>query len=569
MKKIRAWINSLGTKLILIICVVLVPSNLLLLYTSNRMVNNVQRELASSYEDELAIYMTRIDDGLSDIDRQVQNLMGENWSELSADSDEKELTRFFFWKKLQDAREEMELADVAYLKTNWDNRAVLTYDVETISYLDSEELKEYLTTQDMEAYHPYQFEVVDDGRNRYLMDNINFYEYSFGVLVSTDTILDGIRNMTGFEGEHFFLADAYGEIVSEDTDINLDLEKNQQKLTFEGKEENYLVISYPSTVTDYYLVRIIPSTEIRNAIPQIERGLQLFGFLCLLLIPIMLVAIRRLVLYPMSALKKGMLEVEKENLEFRLVEGKSSSEFKHINHVFNNMVSQINDLKIEAYEKNIEKLKIETTNLKLQINPHLLLNSLNMIYSLAQSKNYDVITAYTMSLVQYFRYSLRSNDELVALGSEMQFVKNYLDIQKIRFPGTFTHVYEMDEELEDVLIPPLMIQNFVENSIKYALKMGEVIEIIVIVKKEREKMAISILDTGNGITPEILKKIKNGEKIEGRLGTHIGIWNIRKRLRIFYGVEAEMTISSAEGEGTQVWIRLPLRYRKGSNEEKH
>lgn len=567
--KYKKILNSLQTKLIFIICLVLVPINLLLIYASNRMILNVQRELVQSYENELAIYMTRIDDDLMNIDKQIKTLMGENWSALSENSKEKELTRYQFWKKLQEARGDLELADAAYLKTNWDDWTVITYDGGVISYTDEENLKQFLEKQDMEAYHPYQFEVVNDGMNRYLVDNVNYSDYSFGFLIHSDTILKGIRSMSSFPGEHFYLTDKNGTIVSEDLDFSIELGNAQQNVIIDGETQKYMVISYPSAVADYYLVRVIPYEQIRAAIPQLERVIQTFGFLCLLLIPVMIIAIRTMVIKPLNKLKKGMHEVENENLDYRLAEEDSSSEFKHINHVFNSMVSQISDLKIEAYETDIEKLKMETTNLRLQINPHLLLNSLNMIYSLAQSKNYDVITKYTMSLVQYFRYSLRSNDELVPLGAELQFVKNYLDIQKIRFPGTFTHVYEMDEDLDDALIPPLLIQNFVENSIKYALKMGEEIEIIVIAKNDGEKMSISILDTGNGIKPEVLEQLRRGEKIEDNIGTHIGIWNCRKRLKLFYGEDTEMTISSAVGEGTQVWMKLPIVRKNKDRGEEH
>lgn len=272
----------------------------------------------------------------------------------------------------------------------------------------------------------------------------------------------------------------------------------------------------------------------------------------------MLISIRRLVLKPLHLLDYGMRQIENENLEYRLDEENNSSEFRHMNRVFNSMVGQINELKIEAYEQDIEKLEIETMNLKLQINPHLLLNSLNMIYSLSQSQNYECIQSYTLNLVQYFRYSLRQNDIFVTIHAELEFIKSYLEIQKIRFPNAFTSIYDIDEDLYDTLIPPLIVQNFVENSIKCALKMGEMIEIIIIIKADGEKLSISICDTGNGIKPEILEKLRNGEIVEDRIGKHIGIWNCRRRLHVFYGRDVEMTISSAEGEGTQVWMQFPL-----------
>ena len=115
-----------------------------------------------------------------------------------------------------------------------------------------------------------------------------------------------------------------------------------------------------------------------------------------LLIPLMYILFRRMVIKPMGVLNLGMQEIEQENLAYRITDDAPSAEFEHMNMVFNEMVEQISTLKIEGYEKDIEKLKMETQNLRLQINPHLLLNSLNMIYSLALSKRTDVITEYTV-----------------------------------------------------------------------------------------------------------------------------------------------------------------------------
>jgi sensor histidine kinase YesM len=173
-----------------------------------------------------------------------------------------------------------------------------------------------------------------------------------------------------------------------------------------------------------------------------ERGIQIFSIASILLIPLMLFGIRRLVLRPLNALDKGMRELEGENLEYRLSEESSTVEFRRLNHVFNAMAARIKHAKIEGYEHHIEQLKTETVNLRLQINPHLLLNSLNMIYSLAQSRNHEVICTYALNLMGYFRYSLK-NDTLVRIREEMGFIHHYLEIQKIRFPEAFVSVYDI------------------------------------------------------------------------------------------------------------------------------
>ncbi|OYO41028.1 hypothetical protein CG709_21355 [Lachnotalea glycerini] len=160
--------------------------------------------------------------------------------------------------------------------------------------------------------------------------------------------------------------------------------------------------------------------------------------------------------------------------------------------------------------------------------------------------------------MEYFRYTLRNANDLVTLKEEIHFVKNYLEIQKIRFPEKFTCVYDIDEGISELLILPLIIENFVENSIKYALKMDDLIEIILIIKSDGNKMSISICDTGCGMSEDRLQQLKDGVIIHDRIGKHIGIWNCRRRLNLYYGEEAVLSISSSEGYGTQVWMEFPV-----------
>lgn len=567
MRLLRKCFQSLRIKLILIICMILLPMNVMLLVLSQYLIYNVERELTLSYENELAIYMTRVDDGLLDIERQIKAFMGENWTDLTPGSDNYELARYQIWLQLKSARENLELVDAAYLKTNWDDWTVLTYKGEHITFEEAETIKAYFTAEGMEAYQPYIFEVIDIAGEKYVIENMNYYDYSFGMVIKVSTILSGLMKVQNDPEEKICLADLEGTIVSRDGAGAVQMGRNIQELTIDGSKEEYMVISGPSEKMDYCIVRMVPTYKLSEAIPIMERGIQAVCILCIILIPLMYCAIRRLVLKPLNGLNDGMHEIEQENLSYRMAEEHSSSEFRHMNHVFNNMAEQIQSLRIEAYERDIEKLRIETVNLRLQINPHLLLNSLNMIYSLAQSKNYECIKEYTLNLVEYFRYSLRQNDELVTVHSEMKFVKNFLEIQKIRFPNAFISVYDIEEDLYDVLLPPLLVQNFVENSIKYALKLGEMIEIIIIMKSDGQKIVISVIDTGNGIRQETLIKLRLGEPVEDRIGKYIGIWNCRRRLKVFYGEEAEMTISSEEGAGTQVWMEFPIQRMTGEKHE--
>lgn len=267
-------------------------------------------------------------------------------------------------------------------------------------------------------------------------------------------------------------------------------------------------------------------------------------------------------LRPLERLKHAMSELEQDNLDYRLSLDEKSEEFVSIGSGFNQMAEQIKNLKIEAYEHEIDKLRIENTNLRLQVSPHLLLNCLNMIYSLAKIKNYQGIEKMTIKLSNYFHYILYNQKEFSKIIDELNFVTSYMEIQKIRFPGAFSFIYDVDESLFDLEIPTMLIQNFVENAIKYALNVETEIDIIVIIKEIENMLIISIVDTGNGMDEDTLKKLKDGESFEDIRGKHIGIWNCMKRLHMYYGDKAVLNINSKIGEGTQVWISIPIAKEK-------
>lgn len=562
---------SMGVQITLVILLILIPLNIAIILMMHHMVQNVWTELGTSYRHELSLYGTRFDDEMSNIHQSIQNLMGENWSDLNSTSKNYELSRYSIWAQLKKTRKEHTYADAAYLKTNWNDNIILTHDNNQIDIYEKEDIQNYLSQTKMENYHVLDFECIEINDRRYILEQVCYNDYAFGFLTKTDHILNEFREMQSYEDERYYLVDISGNIVSEHVDFKitpevLNEDKNnlniRQDIEINGQKKSYQIYAYKCRSMNFYIVRMIPTDTMRMAVPQTAKFLQIVCMATFLLIPLMYILFRRLVLKPMEVLNRGMQEIEQENLDYRITEKTSSAEFEHMNMVFNEMVEQITALKIEGYEKDIEKLKMETQNLRLQINPHLLLNSLNMIYSLALSKRIDVITGYTVNLMEYFRYSLRRNDELVCVDDEMDFVVNYLKIQQIRFPEAFTSVYEIDDEARKALIPPLLVQNFVENCMKYALKMGETIEIMIVIKKQEDQLTISIVDTGNGMKPEILEKLRNGEDLVDRNGKHIGILNCRRRLKVFYGDKAEISISSAQGSGTQVWMQMPLIYEQ-------
>jgi two-component system sensor histidine kinase YesM len=297
----------------------------------------------------------------------------------------------------------------------------------------------------------------------------------------------------------------------------------------------------------------------------------------ILLIPVGLVItliiyfifIQHIVLNPMNELEKGINRINESNLDFKLEE-KGAVEFKLIIKVFNNMVTQIHDLKIDIYEerlnlknKELEKKKSELINLQLRINPHFFANSLNIIYNLAALEKYKTVQDMAILLSRYFRYMIQTKQVLTELKNEIDFVKDYLEIQKLRFTKRLEYSIDVDKQLLSLMLPSLLIQPFVENSIVHGFPAKEdVMYIIIITAKlaydgHKKYINIRITDNGKGFSKKDIANFSNPEYFTDINERHIGISNVYNRLKIIYGQSAGILLHNNENGGAEVNISIP------------
>ncbi len=285
------------------------------------------------------------------------------------------------------------------------------------------------------------------------------------------------------------------------------------------------------------------------------------ALLTILVSPVLYGRLKKDILEPMETMHDAISAFQ-EDRSYRIPQAPYavSDDFHRLFDHFNIMAAEVQ----RGYEKDVKLLESEMDNLRLQVNPHMLLNSYNMIYALAESKDYATIQDYTLCLADYFRYVLRKGQQMVTVKQELEFVENFIRIQRIRFPDRFSYVYQAEEDCMAALIPPLLIENFVENAIKYALNPRDPIEIVVSVHREetgegKNALHIAIMDTGSGIRPEVLEKLKKKEPYIDETGQkHIGIYNCLRRVELFYGDEGDIHFSSAVGGGTQVYLIIPF-----------
>lgn len=268
---------------------------------------------------------------------------------------------------------------------------------------------------------------------------------------------------------------------------------------------------------------------------------------------------------PLERLRAAMENYSGGDMESRLPVVHNNSQIDNLYLTFNNMADQIEHLKIQVYETELERQRINSNYLRIQIQPHFYTNILNLFYGMAQMKDCFSIQKLALACGSYFRYLLGRKGTFVLLQEELKCLNSYIEIQRYRYQDRFEARISVEPGLEEQAILPLLIQTFFENSLKHNIMRLPLLQVEVTVEAvEAEKMKITVWDNGVGFKKDILEKIERNESIE-KGGEHIGIQNVKERIQVFYGQTADMRIESVPGN-TLVTLLLPLMISKGDSE---
>lgn len=227
------------------------------------------------------------------------------------------------------------------------------------------------------------------------------------------------------------------------------------------------------------------------------------------------------------------------------------SEIEDVRQSIKTLLAEIEQYRIKFYEEELEKAKIHRQYLQLQLTPHFYTNCLKNAYYMMMLKEYDNAEVFLQRLSVHLRYLLQQNNPFVTIREELNFVQNYIDLQKLMTSKPLTCEIAADEEVMEKEIPILTLQTFIENSTKYARDVtGKELRICLSVKyrktEERNYLDITIKDNGPGY-PEGLLKVINEFKPEEKEGIGIGVINLQSRLRIFYGDKASWYFENQNG----------------------
>jgi two-component system sensor histidine kinase YesM len=231
------------------------------------------------------------------------------------------------------------------------------------------------------------------------------------------------------------------------------------------------------------------------------------------------------------------------------------------------MIRDIQELMAKVVQEQVQKEQLNTRQkevefkmLASQINPHFLYNTLETIRMQARVKNQPEIEELAKMLAKIMRHNIQVGDSLQPVKEEIKLVRYYLKIQDYRFHDRIRYEILVDEEkIDHLLMMPLVMQPYVENAFVHGLEGKERDGLIRIEISVRTHLWITISDNGCGMSEEKLQEVRNNlNDFENLDRTHIGICNVNQRIKLQYGNDYGVTIDSAQGEGTQVTIKLPV-----------
>ena len=262
----------------------------------------------------------------------------------------------------------------------------------------------------------------------------------------------------------------------------------------------------------------------------------------------------------MSAAAQGDLSVH--------VTPKGEDELASLAAEFNEMVVQINNLMNSNYQSQRRMRKLELKALQEQINPHFLYNSLDSIkWLLRLNRTEDAITM-LKNLSMLYRISLSHGRDFIPIRDEIRHVRAYLELQRQEYKSKFTYEIHADEQTFDYLSPKIILQPLVENSLTHGVGgAASEIHVEVIVRQEKDQIAMIVRDDGAGMSVEALKALRNrlADMTEDKsmipsIGSGgYGLKNVSDRIRLYFGQDCGLYIESEEGKGTAVTILIDKR----------
>lgn len=512
--------------------------------------NFIKHQNMLHLEDSIHIYADSLNTELHSVERFMYSTISHNdyLTELNTPLD------------FTDFQENLKKLRIDFTEFQYQMDSPITFFIETrdiphffnasslqLPYLDYVQLKDHLKTYDKDADGTNQeWQRISLNQHDYLLKSLHYKGKAIYAIISTQDILKPLQKLNiGKKGR--LAIERPNQIHASDSVIQAD--STQTHLPF----DLYVTVDYG----DVFRTNIV-----------LETLLSLVPLIIAVLSTVLILYIRQRMIQPMKRLTQRLSKLDAASTKLDVIEDQGILEIDQANHKLNQVLIHMKDLQIRAYHAQLNLKKVELNYLKNQVRPHFYLNMLSMIHSMLQTKNYKEIEELTKVTSNYLRHLFQAHQDFNCLADEIQHIRNYLEIQKIRYGDSIHFDLDWDPGLKDAAIPPLLLQTFVENAIKHGFSFQDSFHIQLSIHEEaNQHLAISLLDNGPGFSSAILQDLVAKKSLVTDDGHHIGLTNARERLDLLYPDHYTLQFSNGSQGGARIQLSLPYEPYKGDTHE--
>ncbi|RXZ82902.1 HAMP domain-containing protein [Paenibacillaceae bacterium] len=343
------------------------------------------------------------------------------------------------------------------------------------------------------------------------------------------------------------------------------LQGSNEDYYISGKGKRYFIVQSYSEYAGVNLVYLVPYQPLLGKIDPLSLTMLIASVVFLLLLIVCFWLLKRNFFTPLSDLVRTIERIRRGNIDAKMKLAGRIEEFEQVSEAFNAMMEQTKQLKIVAYEQELESQQARLQYLQIQIRPHFFLNCLKNLYGLAQSENHKRIQEMILVLSNYMRSMIQESAATIPLQTELNNVETYVLLQQMSLSVPISSTIDVAEDLKPFLIPPLSILTFVENAVKHAIVPNTMLKINVKIRllqnEDDEYINITILDNGPGFSQETLRLLNEGSEAELAARGHIGIANVRRRFDLIYKDKSMFFFEGTGGSCIEIFI--PYREAAG------
>ena len=535
-------------KLLLVLLLINILINIAM---SNITRNFIKNQNIVHLRSSIEIYADSVNEKLHSVERFMYSTITHNES----------LEKLNHVQTFLDYQEDLKKVQTSFAEFEYQNETHMTFLLET----DSTDY--FINVSNL--YIPYEDYLLLKSNLKSLRSDISDRKWKNVTTKNSEYLVKSVH----YEGKIIYAVISSEDILKPLRKLNIG---NNGKLSLKEPNnipsENYLIHAQnEKTHLPFDIYVLVDYAEVFRNITLLEVFLSAVPIIITILSIIIILYIRQWMIKPITRLTERLSQLGDSipPSEFFISEG--ILEIDKANDKLNKVIFDMQELKIREYHSQLELKKIELNYLKNQIRPHFYLNMLSMIHSMLQTKNYKEIEELTILTSNYLRHLFMANQDFSELKDEVQHIKDYLEIQRIRYGNSIYFSLNYSDDLQNTLVPSLLLQTFIENTIKHGFSFQDLFTILLSIKKVKTEnsdyIQICIEDNGPGFSEEILSKLNQKQSLITEDGHHIGITNTIERLNLLYPNDYTITFENNEEGGAKILLLIPYKIIDGGYNE--